>query len=90
MSLSYPYVYAAGTAVSIPITIAVTDVADDLQTIILLACATIPVLSSTPFGPIDVSYSRYSFAPGDAEPATANLTLAVDDPLLQKDTVTTL
>ena len=49
---------------SLPITIEVTDAWLDLTTTFFVASITIPVLSSTPFGPTDTSYSKYSAAPG--------------------------
>ena len=65
----FPYPYDAGTAVSIPITTALTDAWDDLTTISFVACATIPVLSRTPFGPSATSYSMNSEAAGVAAAA---------------------
>jgi hypothetical protein len=76
--------------VSIPYATAETKAALEYTTISLAAFNTKPVLSTTPFGGIVMSYSIYSLAAGDAADANANRTNTADVPLLQIETVATV
>jgi hypothetical protein len=76
--------------VSIPYATAETEAALEYTTICLVASKTKPVLSTTPFGEIDMSYSIYSLVAGVAEADKDNRTNTVVDPLLQIETVATV
>ena len=83
----YQCIYAVG--VSIPIATAEQLAVLVCTTMFLPASTTIPVLSSTPFGRISVSYSKYSSLAGVVVVDSDTLQVTAELDLLQIDTVTT-